>query len=283
MTTFKQILRFPLRLIRRINVAGKIRAFDQSSDLNFDKNRNPLTNGWLTIGIDELLESPGITNELRSSTLHKKPDENKKIYYSWDIPEFLWTAVLNSNKLHSIVDGYLGPDVRLDDMYVKTIQDGFENGAEGWHDDNVGYRLKVFMVFDVEGTPSDTLIIPKNKPNIYKIKFKKEISRMLGFIDVASKDNEVRIKYNAGDCLIFDTNLLHRGDYTHSAGIRYCLVIEFINRKKSDYLKGTAPCSPGQGKFPIQIPCEDFNFLKNHPLLDSNILRNYDRKIWYGS
>ena len=51
-------------------------------------------------------------------------------------------------KLANIVSKYLGPNVRLDDLYLKTVRDGLSSASESWHDDNVGYRLKLFMVFD---------------------------------------------------------------------------------------------------------------------------------------
>lgn len=285
MPTLKQIIRLPLRLARRMTVASKIRSFDQKSDYLFNGENNSLKNGWLKISIDDLLESPGITAQLQSSPLRKKPDDSQKIYYSWDIPQFIWTAVLNSTKISTIVKGYIGPNARLDDIYVKSVTDGLTNGAEGWHDDNVGYRLKMFLVFDVEGIPSDTLLLPQSRPNLYEVKVQEEIVRMLGKPDHLTRPEEIRMKYQAGDGLIFDTNLLHRGDYTNSSGVRYCLVIEFIDRHKADFLQGKGPCGPGQGKFPVLIPVcspKEHSYLLQHNLIDPDLLHLGKEKIEYG-
>jgi len=211
-----------------------------------------------------------------------RPEESKGIYWSWAIPEFLWTALLSSRRLQRLVFDYLGPQARLDDFYVKSIIDGLRSGAEGWHDDNVGYRLKIFMVFDKEGVPSDTLLIPRGRPNPYRVKFYEEASRMLGMKDKRPRESEVRISYSCGDCLVFDTNLTHRGDYSGAAGVRYCVVAEFIDRKKADFLRGRAPCGPGQSRHRIVIQQSDDVLLKGHPFIDPNILTENGGKFSYG-
>lgn len=278
----KKILRIPSRLLKRIKLSNIIIKFDQSSDANYKHRNHNLDNGWMKTSIDEILESPGITEIMRNSELHRKPDLGKKIYYNWNIPDFVWNAVLHSKSLIDIAKDYIGPEVRLDDLYIKTVVDGLESGAEGWHDDNVGYRLKVFMVFDVQGTPSDTLLIPQARPNLYTIKIREELKRMIGKPDKIKKDTEVRVKYSAGDCLVFDTNLLHRGDYSSNTGIRYCLVAEFIHRKKADALRTHSPCGPGQSAMQIFIPIKNKDFPLQHPLIDNSILEMLGDNFKYG-
>ena len=282
MVTAKQIVRFPSRLRRRLVLAQKIREFDAKADAHHHLNGSQMTDGWCKTTIDDLLESPGITQVMQSSKLRCAPELGKQIYWNWDIPEFVWDAVLASKKLHALVRNYLGPGVRLDDLYVKTVVDGLQSGAEGWHDDNVGYRLKVFMVFDTEGTPSDTLLLPQPRPNPYQVKIKEEVGRMLGAPDKSKRVAELRITYSAGDCLVFDTNLTHRGDYTASAGIRYCMVAEFIDRNKANSLSGSCPCGPGQSQFSISIPVNNFTWLATHPLIDPHLLHEDHSGIQYG-
>lgn len=278
----KKILRIPSRILKRINLSRNIIKFDRYSDEHFINKKYNLDNGWLKTSIDDILESPGISEKMRNSELHQKPDIGKKIYYNWNIPDFVWTALLKSKSIIDIAKGYIGPDARLDDLYIKTVVDGLESGAEGWHDDNVGYRLKVFMVFDVEGTPSDTLLIPRARPNLYNVKIRQEVMRMIGKPEKMKKEKEVRVNYLAGDCLIFDTNLSHRGDYSSSIGIRYCLVAEFIHRKKADVLREYSPCGPGQSAMQISIPINNKNFLYQHPLIDNTILEEFENKFKYG-
>jgi hypothetical protein len=282
MVTAKQIVRFPSRLSKRLSLARRIRELDAKADQHRLGGLGLMNNGWCKTTIDDLLESPGITLRMKSSALRQEPEAGRQIYWSWSIPEFVWEAVLSSKKLQKLAQDYLGLGVRLDDLYLKTVKDGLQSGAEGWHDDNVGYRLKVFMVFDVEGKPSDTLIIPRERPNPYRVKIKEEVTRMLGAPDKAHRGEEVRLAYVAGDCLVFDTNLLHRGDYTSSDGVRYCLVAEFIDREKADELRKYCPCGPGQSEFRITIPIADASLLQNNALPDKKLLSCRDEKYSYG-
>ena len=219
---------------------------------------------------------------MRESSMRRPPMQGMQIFWSWDIPYFVWEALLKSTTLPCLIFNYLGPGARLDDLYLKSIEDGLISGAEGWHNDNVGYRLKLFMVFDVEGTPSDTILLPARHPNPYRFRILSETIRMLGFINNKPRPGEVRVGYQAGDCLLFDTNLEHRGDYTSSSGIRYCLVAEFIDRTKANSIYRWSPCGPGQGRFPVKVPIEVHELLASHPLVDVDLLSEQDGLIYYG-
>jgi hypothetical protein len=80
------------------------------------------------------------------------------------------------------------------------------------------------------------------------------------------------LAYEPGDCLIFDTNIPHRGDCHSGTGTRYCLTAEFIDRDKADCLRGLAPCGPGQSSQRIRIPALAGIDVANHPLIDASIL-----------
>jgi hypothetical protein len=220
-----------------------------------------------------LLDSPGLNARMIASELRVRPDESKRIYYNWELPAFIWEAILGAATLKAAMTDYLGPRMRLDDLYIKSVMDGLNATAEGWHDDNVGYRVKVFMVFDTEGSPSGTVVIPIERPNLYQIRIRDEIARFLFKPKKDERDGAVRVAYEPGDCLVFDTNLPHRGDYHSGTGIRYCLVAEFIDRDKANVLQGLAPCGPGQSRHPIRIPALVGIDVASHPMIDADILR----------
>lgn len=280
--SLNNILKIPKLARRRLRAAKQIRVFDHKSDLLGAYARSGLEQGYFKSTIDSVLCAPGLTERMIDSPLHVRPDEKSGIFFNWDIPAFLWSAILQSQTLHSMVTAYLGPRARLDDLYVKSVMDGLNSISEGWHDDNVGYRLKVFMVFDVEGNPAPTLLVPSRRPNLYRIRIWDELSRFLFKPKTDDRGQSVRICYEKGDCLVFDTNVLHRGDYSSTRGVRYCVIAEFIDRDKADALAGRAPCGPGQGRMQIRIPVLQGVDLSQHPLLDPTLLRVDSQGALYG-
>jgi len=132
--------------------------------------------------------------------------------------------------------------------------DGLSSGSEGWHDDNVGFRLKVFMVFDTEGQPSGTVVVPTARPQLYAVRVVDEFSRFLFTPKMDARDGALRVGYERGDYLVFDTNLPHRGDYSSGGGVA---IAKFIDRAKADAIVGRAPCGPGQGRKQLVIPALD--------------------------
>lgn len=222
--------------------------------------------------IDSFLDRPGLTDRMIKSELRVRPDDAKRVYFNWDLPAFLYEAILGSETLKASLTNYLGPRLRLDDIYVKSVMDGLNNSSEGWHDDNVGYRVKVFMVFDTEGTPSGTVVVPTERPHLYQVRTWDEISRFLFKPKSDDREGAVRVGYAPGDCLVFDTNIPHRGDYHSGSGVRYCVIAEFIDRDKANALRGLAPCGPGQAQRRIRIPALNGIDLANHPMIDASIL-----------
>lgn len=263
-----KVLKLPKLLIRRYVVGKKIESFDRVTDELSDVSQSGLKGGVFTGRIDDLLGVEGLTERMQKSELRVTPSGEKRIHLSWDIPDFVWEAVLGSQRLEQMVLDYLGPSARLDDIYIKTVRDGLESVSEGWHDDNVGYRLKLFMVFDADGLPSGTVVIPTNRPHLYKVSLKDELGRMLGKPKKEIRQQELKVSYKAGDCLLFDTNIPHRGDYSSSEGVRYCVIAEFIDRNKADALQGRAPCGPGQGRKKIRVPLQ----VIDHKLIDHRII-----------
>lgn len=276
------LLKLPKSLSRRYRMARVIEGFDRKTDSLSNPVVSGMQGGMHKSTIDEVLECPGLAERMRNSELRQLPINGARAYFSWNLPGFLWNAVLASDTLQKMVVDYLGPDARIDDLYVKTVLDGYDSTSEGWHDDNVGYRLKVFMVFDTEGNPSGTVVVPTDRPNIYQVRLADELARMMKKPKMDSRPNQQLVSYNAGDCLIFDTNIPHRGDYSTGQGIRYCVIAEFIDRNKADALRGRAPCGPGQGRHNIIIPDFGDVDIAEHPLIDNRLLKATSAGFAYG-
>jgi len=269
-------------IYKRQKTAKVIRDFDIKTDLVYDESKCELPNGFAKFRIDELLEFNGFTLKLQQSEIRQAMSCGQKIFLSWNLPDYVWQAVLESKKLLNTVTNYLGPNVRLDDLYVKSVRDGLQSVSEGWHDDNVGYRLKVFMVFDVEGIPSNTILMPKNRPNLYHVNVVDELARTRKSLNTDEREETIKVGYEAGDCLVFDTNLPHRGDYASGAGVRHCIIAEFIDRNKADAIVGKAPCGPGQGRRKLQIPNSVRSLVEASKLIDKKLLSVQDDNISYG-
>lgn len=145
----------------------------------------------------------------------------------------------------TIID-YLGENVRVDDIYHFEFHPSKakkESISGGWHDDNCGHRLKMFICLKGDGrTP--TMIAPNSHKSQYKFRLA-EFFRFMGDADISPKDGEVALKYFSGDVAIFDTNALHRGYYEENCGERHIILVEFMDRYKSNRISGFAPCGPG--------------------------------------
>ena len=149
-------------MLRRYKYSKIIEKFDAISDANYVEANNAMKDGYIKSTIDDLFENENFTAQLRNSSLRRAPDDGKNVYFTWDLPAFVWRLCFQA-EARTCCKGYLGHNARLDDMYIKSVKDGLSSVSEGWHDDNVGYRLKLFMVFDVEKIPSGTVLIPKKK------------------------------------------------------------------------------------------------------------------------
>ncbi|WP_281983415.1 hypothetical protein [Thalassorhabdomicrobium marinisediminis] len=278
----KKISKMIRQIGRRYAMAKKITEFDRRADARSNPEESGLAAGHLKLPIDDLFETPGLTAQLQAHPKVRVPPGAKRVHFEYDLPAFVWDAALNSSKLQGLARDYLGPDVRIDNFYIKNVADGLSSGSEGWHTDNVGYRLKVFMVFDTEGDPSGTVLIPQERPNLYTVALRDEVGRALNRPMKEDRTDAVRVAYAPGDCLVFDTNLPHRGDYSSGEGVRYCMVLELIDRNKADVLHGKSPCGPGQGGKKLRIPQSVSQSLENHPLIDQRILTRDGEGILYG-
>ena len=104
--------------LKRFKNSKIISKYDQFADVSINYENNDMLHGWHSSTIDELLEAPGLTKAMCVSKMRQKPSEKEKIHLSWDVPNFVSEAVLNSNSLAQKVIDYIGPGARLDDIYI---------------------------------------------------------------------------------------------------------------------------------------------------------------------
>lgn len=72
---------------------------------------------------------------------------------------------------------------------------------------------------------------------------------------------------------MFDTSCLHRGLYEQPSAKRTVLVLEFIDRDKSNRIVGYAPCGPGMSKVgEVFFGEEGMNLLKTSGMLDESLI-----------
>ncbi len=272
----KKALSILIFIVKRYYFALKIRYWDRISDNSFSANILS-EKGFEIFDINELFDDP---KALRTSLAEiEKKSGTIGLDMSWDLPPIFWNQILKSKILVNKIRNYLGETARLDDAYLKTIKNGLSSVSEGWHNDNVGYRLKLFIVFDAEGHAAPTLVIPAKRPNIYKFRLIQDTLRLLlGRSDVTNKKEQITINYQPGTCLLFDTNLEHRGGYSEGNGVRHCVIIEFICRKKASKVSGFAPCGPKQGKGQIIIQASG-DLVRHSDLIDPEILQIQENNI----
>lgn len=194
-------------------------------------------------------------------------------------------AILESTLLCDVVRAYLGNGARLDDLYLWKKDFGQQQRfdiSEGWHTDNVGNRLKVFI--GIEATPQapSTMLVEGSHNTPYRVALS-EFTRFLGKIgQPGPHDPVIEIHYQPDLVAIFDTNTLHRGQYQATQASRTCLILEFIDRDKGNRLSGVCPCGPGQSpQGRLDFPATLWRELSAHPLIDQTLLRQDGDRVSY--
>lgn len=178
------------------------------------------------------------------------------------------------NDFGSFIRNYLGSDVRLDDIYMFWFDpEKVETWSlsNSWHDDNVGSRIKIFACFNGTGT-TPTVVLPNSHNKPYTPR-REEISRFSGVRNTQDVEGQIELRYKSGDLAMFDTSCLHRGLYEQPSAKRTVLVLEFINREKSNRIVGHAPCGPGMSRTGEVIFEEaGLELLKGTGMLDDDLL-----------
>ena len=144
---------------------------------------------------------------------------------------------------------------KLDQIRIISSPLVFNNDQTIWHHDSCGHRIKLYIGLDVD-IKGDiyTEILPKTNRNIY---FDYNFTR-INLTHEEKKINSHKIFLQKGDIFLFDTNMIHRGNYCPN-NTRKLIEIEF-----SSFLRGILlPGKIGRKKF----------------RRENNLLDSYDMKI----
>ena len=85
-------------MLRRYKHSKIIEKFDAITDANYVAVNDEMNDGYIKTTINDLLENENFSAQLRHSTLRRTPDEGKNVYFTWDLPDFVWETVLSSKK-----------------------------------------------------------------------------------------------------------------------------------------------------------------------------------------
>lgn len=174
-------------------------------------------------------------------------------------------------RLRPTITGYLGAGCRLDDIslfWYQPAQARKPMVSGGWHDDNCGHRLKLFICLKGDGS-TPTVFLPGSHRHPYRFRYA-ELLRFMGLSNKASRPGEVCLRYQGGDVALFDTNGLHRGQYEGPATERAVILVEFMDRQKSNAISGRAPCGPGSSPTgEVLLEPEAYALLASTGLMDS--------------
>lgn len=123
-------------------------------------------------------------------------------------------------RLGGLLDGYLGPWWSAD--YAAVWRSPRQSSSGEWHHDNVGNRVKLFVVLGNESDQNGTEFVP----HTHRTRWPSFTGRQ-----PAPDSGALFVPQRRGDVLIFDTNVVHRGRYSGSE--RIILQVEFSSILKS--------------------------------------------------
>jgi hypothetical protein len=127
---------------------------------------------------------------------------------------------LSRYRLHGMLNDYLGPLWSAD--YAAIWRSPAQSSSGEWHHDNVGNRVKLFVILGNASEDNGTEFIA----NTYRTRW----TSFTGRLPAPDSRGEF-VQQRRGDILIFDTNSVHRGRYSPSE--RIILQLEFSNILKS--------------------------------------------------
>jgi hypothetical protein len=177
----------------------------------------PLSDGGGAIGL------PAFPQEGVDYYLRKLGDAQRRRFSRPEIDEIMHK--LEYTGIQSILDRYLGRFWSAD--YAAIWRAPPQSTSGTWHHDNVGNRVKVFVILANDSPDNGTQFMPFT----HKTRWTSFSGRL------APPDGEaLRLRQSPGDVLLFDTNMMHRGMYTPQE--RIILQVEFTNILKSFLVAG---------------------------------------------
>ncbi len=134
---------------------------------------------------------------------------------------------LSSQNIGALLGGYLGRYWSAD--YGLIWRAPPQSSSAEWHHDNVGNRLKIFIVLENESEQNGTEFIPFTHRTHW--------TRFSGRVGAEASALPARFEpQHPGDVLLFDTNVIHRGVYSPKG--RTILQVEFTHILKSFLVPG---------------------------------------------
>ena len=135
----------------------------------------------------------------------------------------------------SYIQSYLGKNAKLYSIEFNTIEPNKQDISASWHNDNLGNNLKVYICLEGSGDCPTSIMPNENTKNYYPNIFFN--LRFIGKKDQQLKKNKIDLKYNTGDCAIFDTISPHRGKYEKiNNSKRKCIILNFLDIEKIEKL-----------------------------------------------
>jgi hypothetical protein len=127
---------------------------------------------------------------------------------------------LSPYRIEALLDDYLGPWWSAD--YAAIWRSPRQSSSGEWHHDNVGHRVKLFVVLANESQENGTEFVRYT----HTTRWRSFTGRL-----PAPEQVGLFVPQRRADVLIFDTNVVHRGRYSGSE--RVILQIEFSSILKS--------------------------------------------------
>lgn len=188
-------------------------------------------------------------------------------------------AYLMEPSVLEIIKGYLGHQARFDRLWCYRIPSSMQQkGLSGeWHHDRVGKRLKMFVLLHDVGMDDRPMQIVKGSHKVQQRKFGYRGSR-LDVLGRSLDSNDISyVTGTKGDVIIFDTNSMHRADWSGGKGHRDVLSFEFADRNKGNILrKLNMPIGPTYTRMNRRIQISEVG------LLDKKFISVKDEWIEYG-
>lgn len=206
------------------------------------------------------------------------------MYEHRDIDQSLATVAMEAiSYFNNTIEGYIGNDVRIDDiklMWFDPKQAKKISVSGYWHNDQCGNRLKLYICLKGDGkTP--TVYLPNSHTKKYKFSFW-DVLRFVGFKNSKAFVKEKKLRLSSGDCVIFDTNGMHRGMYEEGSAERVTILVEFIDKNKSNEISGIAPTGPGNNRTGfINFDKDAYNIFSQSALFDTELLKPVDDLFQY--
>ncbi len=223
-----------------ISITDK-REFSLSKKSDSRSHINDLYNNGVikieNLGIDESQIS-----EYYHFLLDNLNNDSKKKNYSHSTvnkKDSIVEKILLNKNLNNIIKSYLGENACLDNVVSLTTNASSLNPiiSEKWHYDNVGKRLKMFFYLNNNNNISTDYITTTNRLSHYLYSTKG--SRVKDSKIKKFKDKEKIFFPKKDSLIIFDTNGIHKGNFSRQSNIieenlRIMIKFEFSSKVKSE-------------------------------------------------